>query len=115
MLRPILSVALGLGFLVQGVAVAAAPYALPANPAAAEQAAMDVPCHGAAPVQANAHDCCDAGCADMASCALGHLAAAPVTPLQLNPARQAAVTTATWPLKTAVPPFPLRPPISFHA
>lgn len=109
-LRPFLTALLGLTLWVQGLAIATAPV-----PVATADNAMEMPCHGDAGVSINPCDCCDDSCTDMAGCVVGSFAGAPFRPLQLAAATQAAVPATAWSPKTAVPPFPLRPPIVSHA
>ena len=121
-LRPWLNAVLGLMLLVQGVALASAPLALP--PAAdTEQAATDtdteaMPCHGTAPApdtDSAPCACCDHACPDMAACAAGHLAAAPVFQLRFAPAPQPAIAAPERAVVNVSPPLRLRPPIALHA
>ena len=108
-LRPILTALLGLTLWVQGLAIAAAPVAVPDEPAA-----MEMPCHGDA--KTAPCDCCDGDCPDMASCVIGSFfAAAPVAPAPLAVNARATATPYGWSLKTAVLSLPVRPPIIFHA
>lgn len=118
-LRPLLSSVLGLVLLVQGVAVASAPYAPTADEAATqESAAAAMPCHGDAPapdpVDTGTCACCDGDCPNMSGCAFGHLAAMPPIKLQLPPVRQAVLTALDRSADSVALPFRLRPPIS-HA
>ncbi len=111
-LRPFLTALLGLTLWVQGFAIAAAPVAVAAE---AADAAMEMPCHGAAAAGVAACDCCDGDCDDMAGCAVGSFAGAPVVLLQADVALQAPAAARTWSVKTTVSPLPLRPPIVSHA
>lgn len=131
--RPWLGAVLGLTLLVQGVAVASAPFVAPpadAQAAAPEAAAPDVaveemPCHGDGVVQVDAAPepatdsapcaCCDADCAAMGACAFGHIAVASPVRLSFVPAPQPAIAAP----ERAVPSISissrLRPPIALHA
>jgi hypothetical protein len=109
--RPLLTAVLGLMLCVQGMAIAAAPVELPADPASS----MEMPCHGDVSTDVAACDCCDGDCPDMAGCAIGHFAGVPALALSFIAPSQGASASATWAPKTAAPPFPLRPPIGFHA
>jgi hypothetical protein len=111
-LRPLLAAVLGLMLWVQGLAIAASPLDVAAQPA---QSAMEMPCHGGATDVAPC-DCCDGDCPDMASCVIGHFfAAPPATVAPFEPAAHAAVAVRGWSLKTAVLSLPVRPPIVIHA
>jgi len=110
-LRPFLTALLGLTLWVQGLALAAAPVELPVDPGSS----MGMPCHGDVSADIAACDCCDEGCPDMAGCVIGHFAGAPSSAPRFVAAPQAVATAAGWQPKTAVLPFPLRPPISSHA
>lgn len=108
-LRPLLTAVLGLTLWVQGLAIATAPIAATAQAASA----LAIPCHGA--TDGAPFDCCDSDCPDMAGCVIVPLAGAPATAMIAMPALQPAVATRGWSVQTAVPPFPLRPPIVSHA
>jgi len=111
-LRPLLTALLGLMFWVQGMAIAAAPVDMPADPA---ESTMEMPCHGDA-VDIAPCDCCDGDCPDMASCVIGQVfAAPPATTAPFAAATQPAVAAGGWSLQTAILPLPIRPPIVFHA
>jgi len=112
-LRPFLSAVLGLTLLVQGFGVAAAAPAAVADEA--QVAAADMPCHGGAQDEAaGSCPCCD-NCPNMANCALGHLAGAPVTRLQFSPATQTVIAATPRSVEAVVSASLLRPPISSHA
>lgn len=105
--RTLLSALLGLVFLLQGMAVSAAPLA------------ADTPCHVPQAETADATDsqeypCCDAGCPNMSSCALGHIAAMSVLSVVLPAAARTehAFTPVHLVSRTLV--SPLRPPITLH-
>jgi hypothetical protein len=116
--RTVLSVLLGLVLLVQGVAVAAAPYAMfiDSDPAAMTMDA-DMPCHGQADDQAvnDPASCCDADCPDMTSCMLGHLAIN--TSFQLTTVHSPDTAPHLAPVRVIShsPPTLLRPPITLHS
>lgn len=113
MLRPFLSVVFGLSLLVQGFGVAAAIPAAATDETPVTAASM--PCHGdAQDVAAGSCPCCNTDCPDMANCALGHMAAAPVTRLQFSPALQAVVATTQRSAEPVFFPSLLRPPIPSH-
>lgn len=122
-LRPLLGAVLGLMLTVQGVAVASAPLGMPSPPAstaAVQDAADAMPCHGAAPAPApdNATApcaCCQDDCPDLAVCASGTLAAAPVIKLTFAPASQPACAPRERAAPSVSLPFRLRPPIPLHA
>jgi hypothetical protein len=107
-LRPLLAAALGLMLCVQGVAIAAAPSA-----AADAGSAMEIPCHDDDATSAS--DCCDGDCPDLAGCFSGPFAGAPAGAVAASPAPRPVVQARGWSPKTAVPPLPLRPPITDHA
>lgn len=110
-LRPFLAAILGLTLWVQGVAIAAAPAA------AMDEAgsATEMPCHGDEAPSVSPCDCCDGDCANMAGCAVGSFAGAPVPAMQAEAPLHLAVAARGWSPQTVVPPLPLRPPIVSHA
>lgn len=131
-LRPLLNTLLGLIFLVQGYAVAAAPgmtapvaTSVAASTASAAMVDMaDMP-HCAkmasqAPQQARdaedaaASSCCDEGCPNLASCALGHLAAITSPGIWLPNTVIDAPPFALPPVQALRLSALLRPPITFH-
>jgi len=115
-LRPLLSAVFGLALLVQGLAVAAAPYALAAHAAAAQESApAEMPCHETTQHPAGSHACCGSDCPDMTSCALGHLAAAPAVRMQLAPVHSTVVAAPARSAESVPPSSRLRPPIVLHA
>jgi hypothetical protein len=93
--RTLLCALLGLVFLLQGMAVSAAP-----------TMTADTPCQD--------YSCCDAACPNMSTCALGHIAAPPVLPLALPAA--ARTEHAFTPVRVISRTLAslLRPPITFH-
>jgi hypothetical protein len=109
--RPLVTAVLGLMLWVQGMALAAAPVELPADPGSS----MEMPCHGDTEADVAPCDCCDEGCASMAACVIGHFAGVPSAAQHFVATPQSIAPAASWRPKTAVLPFPLRPPISFHA
>ena len=119
-LRLLLNSFVGLALLVQGVAIAATPYAPAAadETAAQESATAEMPCHGKAKVAEPADQapcaCCDGDCPNMSACAAGHFAAVPPIKLQLSPVRQAVLIAPDRSAESVALPFRLRPPIS-HA
>lgn len=114
--RPWLAAVLGLLFLIQGFAVAAAEHASLKQDSAATGQEASVPCAGhmdAGAGEVPQASCCDADC-DMASCAMGHLALATATPAIAAPASAAApVAPAAQPV-SSTPESHFRPPIAFH-
>lgn len=108
-LRPFLTALLGLMLWVQGLAMAAAPFAS----AEAAASVMEMPCHGTA--DGSAFDCCDSDCPDMAGCVSVPLAGIPVAAQFALPTPQPLAAACGWSVQTAVPPFPLRPPIVSRA
>ncbi len=115
--RTLLSVLLGLVLLVQGVAVAAAPYAMlfDADPVVMTMDA-DMPCHGqaASDSEQSGSSCCDAVCPDMTSCMLGHLAIN--ASFQLTTVHSPGELPGLIPVRIIAqsPPSLLRPPITLH-
>lgn len=124
--------------LVQGVAVASAPLALPADgqaagqeapapDAAAPQVAEEMPCHGAMRVDAapaaapeSAPEsapcaCCDADCVAMGACAFGHIAVMSVLHVAFVPAPQPAIAAPERAVPRVSISSRLRPPIALHA
>lgn len=110
-LKALFIFALGLLFLAQGVAVAAADFKSPTE----QQQTVEMPCHGdMASGDTDKPSCCDTDCPDMASCAFAHVAI-PYLPTIVVPRAghlrdtasvSAAATTSTQSL--------LRPPIDSH-
>ena len=115
--RTWLSVLLGLALLVQGVAVAAAPYAMfSKSDAAAVAMDADMPCHGQMEDQAinDPASCCDADCPDMTSCMLGQLAI--TVSFQLTTVHSPDELPGLIPVRIIAqsPSSLLRPPITLH-
>ena len=118
--RTLLSVVLGLVLLVQGVAVAAAPYDLVTD---SDPVAMTMdsgmPCHEqgqkADDAAQGGSSCCDADCPDMTSCMLSHVAIN--ASFQLVTAHSPDVVPGLVPVRvlTHSPPTLLRPPITLHS
>lgn len=112
--RPLLSLLLGLLFLVQGLAVAAAPLPTAALDApAAMQDAMP-PCHADAAAAASPSDpapCCHADCPDMTHCALSQLLTAPEFALALIGPVSAPAALPPPQASSHPSGSPLRPPI----
>lgn len=118
--RTLLSVLLGLVLLVQGYAVSAAPHAKLSDAAGAlVTAQVKTPCHAQ---QADMEDaageqqrpCCNVGCPDMTTCALGHIAAAAVMSVALPQAAHAEIAFAPVHAVSRMLSLPLRPPITLH-
>ena len=116
--RTLVTLLLGLILLVQGYAVAAAPYVGAPAPAQAEMAAMaDMPCHAhmAKDAAKQTPACCDSDCPNMTTCLLGHLAVMPPAP-QLQPlpdtSRSSLLPAPTKQARLSSPVF--RPPIRLH-
>lgn len=121
--RTWLSVLLGAVLLVQGFAVSAASHAGFADAPAAQALEMvDMPCHGqkrqadkADAADSQERACCNAGCPDMTTCALGHLASVATVSVTLPPPvrPERGVSRKC----VALRPFRslLRPPIVLHS
>lgn len=115
--RPLVHLLLGLLLLVQGYAVAAAPRGIahPATPSAVHATAVSH-CHAMAHAgDAKQHPkpaCCDDSCPDMTTCALGHLATAPVSSVVIAAPSSASGVSLVPPPAWHAPASPLRPPIS---
>lgn len=118
--RTLLSVLLGLVLLLQGFAVSAAPRAkLTAEAPASASVMADMPCHAQKAVKSDdsskqGRACCNVGCPDMTTCALGHLASVATVSVALPLVARAErsftpVRVATRTLNTL-----LRPPIALH-
>lgn len=118
--RPWITAVLGLLFLVQGFAVAAAehPSFKKGNDVAEQLDHSSMPCAGqmqADPGNASGTaSCCDSGCPDMTSCALGHLAVAATATVIAAFAPAAPPTALASEPLTSSPQSLLRPPIAFH-
>ena len=133
-LRPLLNTLLGLIFLVQGYAVAAAPgmtapvatsVAASTAPAAmADMADMPHCASMASPARQGSDDqaaaaaaaasCCDEGCPNLTSCALGHLAAIASPGIWLPNTVIDAPPFSVPPVQAHRLSALLRPPITFH-
>lgn len=130
-LRPLLNTLLGLIFLVQGYAVAAAPgmaapvatsvAASTAPVAMADMADMPHCARMASPARQGSDDqaaaassCCDEGCPNLTSCALGHLAAIASPGIWLPNTVIDAPPFAVPPVQAHRLSALLRPPITFH-
>ena len=130
-LRPLLNTLLGLIFLVQGYAVAAAPgmtapvatsvAASTAPVAMADMADMPHCARMASPARQGSDDqaaaassCCDEGCPNLTSCALGHLAAIASPGIWLPNTVIDAPPFSVPPVQAHRLSAWLRPPITFH-
>jgi hypothetical protein len=116
--RTWLSVLLGLVLLVQGMAVAAAPYAMlfGSDPVAMTMDA-DMPCHGQQAVSDSGQSgssCCNADCPDMTSCMLGHLAINASFHLTTEHSPDEVLHLVPVRVISHSPPILLRPPITLH-
>lgn len=114
--RTVLSLLLGWVFLIQGLAVSAAPLALP-EPAALA-ASAEAPCHGdMAATDSDSADmpCCDDSCPDMTHCVLAQPAVLPQAGVaierpQTSPHAGPLLQASSHPRSGL-----LRPPIALHA
>lgn len=127
-LRPLLNTLLGLIFLVQGYAVAAAPgmaapvaTSVAASTAPAAMADMPHCARMASPARQGSDDqaaaassCCDEGCPNLTSCALGHLAAIASPGIWLPNTVIDAPPFSVPPVQAHRLSALLRPPITFH-
>ncbi|MEN8664295.1 MAG: hypothetical protein ABF356_05015 [Polycyclovorans sp.] len=127
-LRPLLNTLLGLIFLVQGYAVAAAPgmtakVATSVAASTAPAAMADLPhCAKMASQARQARDqaadaassCCDDGCPNLSGCALGHLATITGPGIWLPNTVIDAPPFALPPVQAHRLSALLRPPITFH-
>jgi hypothetical protein len=109
--RPLLAAVLGLTLWVQGVAIATAPIAS----AEAADSAAQMPCHGDPAPTVSPCDCCDGDCVNMTGCVVGSFVAAAAIVVPADAPAHAVIAARAWPVKTASPPLPLRPPITSHA
>ena len=112
-----LSVLLGLVFLVQGVAVSAAPYAKSSKADAVVMTMdADMPCHGQMDdrIANDPATCCNADCPDMSSCMLIHLAIHARFQLNADHSPDAVPHLVPARVISQFPPSLLRPPISLY-
>jgi hypothetical protein len=110
-LRPFVAAVLGLTLWVQGVAIAAAPVA----PVEEADSAMEMPCHGDPAPTVSPCDCCDGDCSNMTGCVVGSFVGAAAVVVPADPPAHAVIAARAWPVKTALSPLPLRPPITSNA
>lgn len=116
LVRPLLNLVVGLLLLVQSVAVASTGVApLDAADPAADVAMAAMPCHGDTGSGTDQPSCCDADCPNMAACALGHIAAAPMQGFDAVVASQKVQPVSVMTPIVLAPSSLLRPPISSHA
>lgn len=116
--RPLLSVLLGLMLLVQGFAVSAAPKAKWPDAAHVQNAAQaEMPCHAQKAVKVKSEQtsksdrsCCNAGCPDMSTCALGHFTIASKLSVVLPNADRAMPSFTPVRIVVRAPTSLLRPP-----
>lgn len=111
--RPLLSFLLGLLFLVQGLAAAAAPLPAVASEAATVMQDAMPPCHAEAmAAEADSAPCCHADCPDMTHCVLSQLLAAAEFSLALRGPVSTPAPRLAQPAFRHPPGSPLRPPIT---
>jgi len=115
--RTWLAAMLGLLLLLQGHAVAAAPYLAADAAAMAMTMAADAPCpmHAQDRDGSPQPDCCNADCPSMATCLLGHFAAMPELAILIAPAPGVVPVFRATRATTRNPASPLRPPIAYSA